>query len=104
MYVVEMATILRGAKKRPTPTGSLMLFGGIGKHGEHPFWHLCQEVESFLTYRNMITWKKRRGYGKSHDYLFCREELAWFSKSSEREGVTFNIPLLKEKRGYAGFN
>jgi DNA modification methylase len=52
----------------------------------------------------LITWKKRRAYGKSHDYLFCREEIAWYSVSEERKGVTFNIPLLSEKRGYAGFS
>jgi site-specific DNA-methyltransferase (adenine-specific) len=51
-----------------------------------------------------VTWQKKRAYGKSHDYLYCREEILWFSKSQERTEVTFNIPYLDEKRGYAGFS
>lgn len=88
------------------PNGSLLMFGGIGKHGSHPFYRVCERIESanILQYRNTITWKKRRAYGKSHDYLFCREEIAWFSRSAERTDVTFNVPLLDVKRGYAGFN
>lgn len=104
LYVHWMHGLIRLAWDKLTPTGSLLLFGGVGKHGSHPFWQLCMKLESFLFYRNMVTWKKRRAYGKSHDYLFCREELAWFSKSEERTKVTFNVPLLSEKRGYDGFN
>lgn len=88
------------------PNGSLLMFGAAGKHNSHPFFDVMREIESsnILTYRNLITWKKRRAYGKSHDYLFCREEIVWYSRSAERTEVTFNIPLLAEKRGYAGFN
>jgi DNA modification methylase len=103
-YVNWMCNLLQEARRKLTMGGSVLLFGGVGKHREHPFWELCMTAEKFLVYRNMITWKKRRAYGKSHDYLFCREEIAWFSKSAEREEVTFNVPLLKEKRGYAGFD
>lgn len=84
--------------------GSLILFGGIGKHKSHPFFKTIIKLEDKYTFRNMITWAKRKAYGKSHDYLFCREEIAWFSKSSERTEVVFNIPLTNEKRGYDGWN
>ena len=95
---------LKHAATRLKPTGSLITFGGIGRHESHPFFSVILSVEKFLYFRNLITWKKRRAYGKSHDYLFCREEIAWFSVSKERTEVTFNIPLLAEKRGYAGFD
>ena len=95
---------LRLAATRLNALGSLIVFGGIGKHESHPFFSVILRVEKFLCFRNLITWKKRRAYGKSHDYLFCREEIAWFSASSERTAVTFNVPLTSEKRGYAGFN
>lgn len=106
LYVNWMASTLRDIVPKMKPNGSLLMFGGIGKHGSHPFFDLmkCIESDGSLTFRNMITWKKRRAYGKSHDYLFCREEIAWYSKNPERTGVTFNIPYLEEKRGYAGFN
>lgn len=84
--------------------GSLIFFGAIGKHGVHPFFQAISLIEHHLTFRNLITWQKRRAYGKSHDYLFCREEIVWFSRSPERTRVTFNIPLTEEKRGYAGFD
>lgn len=88
-----------------TPTGSLVIFSGIGKHGEHPIFQVITGLEyGGYTYRNWTTWKKRRAYGKSHDYLFLREEILWFSKSAERTKVTFNKPYTDVKRGYAGFS
>ncbi len=105
-YVDWMYTLFVKAKPKLTNTGSLIFFGGVGKHGERPFFKLMEKLESnnLLSYRNLITWKKRRAYGKSHDYLFCREEIAWYSVSSQRTEVTFNVPLLDIKRGYDGWN
>lgn len=105
-YVEWMTGLLAAAKPKLTPDASVILFGGIGRHAHRPLFRLMDaiETENLLTYRNMITWKKRRAYGKSHDYLFCREEILWYSVSAERDGVVFNIPYLDEKRGYAGWN
>lgn len=103
-YVDWLADLVAATLPKMTPTAAVLMFGGIGKHGSHPFFSVIARVERLLTFRNLITWKKRRGYGKSHDYLFCREEIAWFSASAARTAVTFNIPLTSQKRGYAGFN
>jgi len=105
-YSDWMMTLFRALKPKMTKDASLVFFGGIGKHGHRPFFNLMQRIEAdgLFMYRNLITWSKRRAYGKSHDYLFCREEIAWYSVSGERTEVVFNIPLLDEKRGYAGFN
>ena len=105
-YVQWMYDVLSAMKPKMKPTGSIIFFGGIGKHGERPFFQLMDKLESsnLYTYRNMITWQKRRAYGKSHDYLFCREEFVWYSVSPERTSVTFNIPLTDVKRGYDGFS
>lgn len=88
------------------PHGSFIFFGAIGSENFRPFWSVCTALDAMdgIHYRNVITWKKRRGYGKSHDYLFCREEIAWYSRSAVRTEVTFNIPYTSEKRGYSGFN
>lgn len=85
------------------PHGSLVFFAGLGKHGAHPLFDVVRRLETAYTFRNWITWKKRRAYGKSHDYLYAREEILWFSKSSERTAVRFHIPLTAELRGYDGF-
>lgn len=104
-YAIWLSIIFRKAKPKMVDNGSLLFFGGIGKHGIHPLFDVIKYCEGDnWHFRNMITWKKRRAYGKSHDYLFCREEILWYSISEERTEVTFNIPLLDVKRGYAGFD
>lgn len=84
--------------------GSAYVWGGIGKRGNRPFFEFLASVEnhSGLNLKNVITWKKRRAYGKSDDYLFTREEIAWLVKG-EKPAV-FNVPYLDEKRGYAGYS
>lgn len=86
--------------------GSMYVWGGIGKVGFRPFFRYLvnAEREGEFELANLITWKKRRGYGKQRDYLFCREECAWFVKGDSKHPRCFNIPLLDEKRGYAGYN
>lgn len=88
------------------PGGSMYVWGGIGKVGFRPFFRyiVSAEEEGKFELANLITWKKRRGYGKQRDYLFCREECAWFVKGDSKHPRCFNIPLLDEKRGYAGYN
>jgi len=103
-YVSWLSVMCYAARKKLTPTGSLLVFGGVGKHGSHPFFRVISELEKKFHFRNLITWKKRRAYGKKFNYLHCREEIVWYSKSSVESEVTFNIPYLTEKRGYAGFN
>jgi DNA modification methylase len=109
-YISWLVDLARLAFAKTKSDGSLLMFGGIGKHGSHPFFRIISKLEEPCAdgkswfFRNMITWKKRRAYGKSHDYLFVREELVWFSKSCNRTEVKFNIPYSEEKRGYAGFN
>lgn len=81
-------------------------WGGIGKPRNRPFFQFILGVELGLTQyrmRDLITWKKVRGFGKPKDYLFTREECAYLTFMGEMPAV-FNIPLLDEKRGYAGYN
>lgn len=100
-----LSAILLLALPKLTSTGSLVFFGALGRHGSHPLFRVVTALEDGgYTFRNWVTWKKRRAYGKSHDYLYTREEILWFSRSPERTGVTFNKPYTEERRGYEGFN
>ena len=100
-----LSAILLSLLPKITPTGSLVFFGGMGKHGSHPLFRVVTALEDGgYTFRNWVTWRKRRAYGKSHDYLYVREEILWFSKSPERTDVTFNKPYTDQLRGYAGFD
>jgi site-specific DNA-methyltransferase (adenine-specific) len=91
-------------KELLVPGGSYYCYGGIGKPNDRPFFRFLSivEKETGLQMRNMICWKKCRAYGKKDDYLFTREEIAWFV-NGEKPAI-FNIPLLDTKRGYAGYN
>lgn len=80
-------------------------WGGIGKQNHRPFFEFILRVENETHYRmrDLITWKKKRGYGKKKDYLFVREECAFLTFHGN-EVNTWNTPYLTEKRGYPGFN
>jgi site-specific DNA-methyltransferase (adenine-specific) len=102
-YVEWLADIIRTMRNVASHTGSLVFFQGVGKHGVHPIFDVLREAElAGWHFRNWITWKKRRAYGKKNDYLFCREEILWLSADPKK--WTFNIPLLDEKRGYDGWD
>lgn len=89
--------------------GAFYSWGGIGKPGFRPFYLYLRGVEQLskgkINLANHITWKKKRAYGIQHNYLFTREELAYFIKHEDiRKPYCFNVPLKDEKRGYPGFN
>jgi len=82
------------------------MWGGIGKPGMRPLYKFLARVEEETpwTISNHITWKKKRAYGIQWNYLFTREELIYMILGDEKKPLQFNIPLLDEKRGYAGYN
>ena len=86
---------------------ALYVWGGVGKPHFRPFYRylIALEEETKFTLSNHITWSKKRAYGVQHNYLFTREELAYFVyKNDIKEPKLFNVPLLDSKRGYAGYN
>ncbi len=86
--------------------GSFNIWAGIGKPGFRPMYRYIPAVERLGAFELAahITWKKRRAYGTKTNYLFVREELLWFVKGEAKKPLTFNVPYLKEERGYVGFN
>lgn len=89
------------------PNAALYVWGGVGQPGFRPFFRYLTrvEVETNLRLANLITWKKRRAYGVQHNYLFTREECAYLINGPDvKKPRCFNVPLLEEKRGYAGYD
>ena len=86
--------------------GAFYVWGGYGSIGFRPFFEYLSHVEGETPLRmaNFITWSKKRGYGVQHNYLACREDLAYFVKGDPKKPATFNVPYLEEKRSYSGFN
>jgi DNA modification methylase len=86
--------------------GALYVWGGIGKPGSRAFLRYLVETEQVgsLELANLITWSKKRAYGVRHNYLWTREECAYWVHGDAKKPRTFNVPLLDQKRGYAGYN
>lgn len=82
------------------------VWGGYGIPNFRPFFKYIvrAENETPLKLANFLTWKKKRARGTSTNYLSTREELGYFVKGKANKPRVFNIPLLDEKRGYAGYN
>jgi len=83
--------------------GTAYVWGGIGTYRNRPWFEFLSSVEkdTNLQIWDVITWAKKRAYGTKNRMLFVREELAMLTLGKPK---TFNIPLLEEKRGYAGYN
>jgi site-specific DNA-methyltransferase (adenine-specific) len=106
-FVVWMLSWVRSYADLVPDNGAIYVWGGLGTRGFRPFLKFLSrvEVETSLGLANVITWGKRRAYGVQHNYLFCREELAYLFKGPDvKKPRVFNVPLLDEKRGYAGYD
>lgn len=88
--------------------GAFYVWGGIGIPKFRPFFQFLADIETNKEFNvvlaTLITWGKRRAYGTKNNFLFTREELAYFVKGKENKPRVFNIPLLEKLRGYEGYN
>lgn len=82
------------------------VFGGIGTPGNRVFYNFLLQTEASTPWKlaDHITWAKKRAYGKSYAYLFCREEIAYFVNGDIKKPLCFNVPYLEQLRGYSGYN
>lgn len=90
-----------------TLTGAAMyLFGGMGKPGMRPFLKALPAIEEQTEWKMAapIVWGKRRAYGVQNNYLYTREEIAYFVHGDAKRPRVFNVPYLEAKRGYPGYN
>lgn len=91
---------------------SVYFWGGIGTPNYRPLFEVLSrlEQETAFTFKNLITWGKKRAIGTKHNYLFCREDLVWLIKngtSKVKGGIkptTFNVPYLDTLRTCGSFN
>ena len=105
-YALEMNEWLQCWRSHMTKGGAVYVWGGTGTPGFRPFFHLlCEaEEEGAFELAMLITWKKRRAYGVPKNYLFTREECAYFVCGAANQPAKFHVPLLAQERGYAGYN
>jgi site-specific DNA-methyltransferase (adenine-specific) len=65
-------------------TGSLYIFCGIGEKSNSLFENLKLIQETPFIFKDLITWKKQRGWGSRRGWLYTREEIIWLVKDSKK--------------------
>jgi site-specific DNA-methyltransferase (adenine-specific) len=63
------------------PTGSIYIFCGIGEKSNSLLEDLNIITKSNFIFKDLITWKKQKGYGARKGWLYTREEIIWCVKS-----------------------
>lgn len=88
-WLIECRRVLK-------PTGSLMLWGSVGKR-QITFARLAILIEDEMLFnrQNWITQRNSRGIGTNKNYMSCREDLLFLTKQAK--GFTFNVPYLEER-------
>lgn len=95
----------RSWAKALIPGGAFYVWGGIGTLGFRPFLKYLPKAETKeFQLANLVTWSKKRAYGVQNNYLFTREELAFFVNGDAKKPAVFNVPYLETKRGYEGYD
>jgi site-specific DNA-methyltransferase (adenine-specific) len=82
-------------------TGSIYIFCGIGEKSNSLLENLNLISQTNLIFKDLITWKKQKGYGAKRGWLYTREEIIWLVKDNKK--YFWNIDNqydLNKKRNY----
>lgn len=94
-YIAWCKAWLNECKRVLKPTGSLILWGGVGeKEINIARLAIMIEDENLFIRKNWITQRNSRGYGTKKNYMSAREDFLFLTKT---ENYTFNTPYTKEK-------
>jgi site-specific DNA-methyltransferase (adenine-specific) len=94
-YIAWCKAWLNECRRVLKPTGSLILWGGVGeKEINIARLAVMIEDENLFIRKNWITQRNSRGYGTKRNYMSAREDFLFLTKT---ENYTFNIPYTKEK-------
>lgn len=82
------------------PTGSFYMYQWIGEKNPITMAKLLVRLnqETDLIFKNLITWRKDRGFGVQTNWMYVREELLYYTK--QKKGYTFNVQYGNIKRNY----
>lgn len=81
------------------PDASLYICCGIGEKSDS-LSQMLPIVKELFTFKNLITWKKQRGYGTQRNWMYTREEIIFAVNGPK---YIFNPQYGKEKRHGYGF-
>lgn len=80
-------------------TSNLYLWCGIGE-GSQSLIRWFPIVASIWHFKDLITWKKSRGYGMRRGWLITREEIMWFVKDNSQFIWNEKLQYSNEKRTF----
>lgn len=82
-------------------SGSVYIFCGIGEKSNSLLENLNLVNDSDFHFKDLITWKKQKGFGARRGWLYTREEIIWLVKDNKKyfwnKETQYN---LNEKRNY----
>lgn len=94
-YIFWCKQWLTECKRVLKPTGSLILWGGVGeKEINIARLAIMIEDENLFIRKNWITQRNSRGYGTKRNYMSAREDFLFLTKT---ENYTFNVPFTNDK-------
>jgi len=82
------------------PSGSCYIFCGIGEKSNSLLENLNMISHTDFIFKDLITWKKQKGYGNRKGWLYTREEIIWLTKTKKAFWNEQNQYNLNEKRNY----
>ena len=99
-YVEWLVGIVLEFERILKPTGTLYLYQWIGEKNPLTMAKVLLKIaeKSSLNFKNIITWKKDRGFGVSNNYMYVREEILFYTK--HKKEYTFNVQYGNIKRNY----
>ena len=65
------------------PTASLYVWCGIGEKSQS-LMRWWPKIKERFHFKDLITWKKRRGIGMRKGWLYTREEIMWWVKDNKK--------------------
>ena len=91
--VIEFERLLKS-------NGSLYLYQWIGEKNPLTLAKVLLEIneKTKLHFKNIITWRKDRGFGVSNNWMYVREEILFYTK--DKKNYTFNVQYGNIKRNY----
>lgn len=94
-YQIWIMDCLREFRRILKPTGTVMLWGGLGK-SEIMIARIAVQIEdeNLFLRQNWITQRNTRGIGTKRNYMSAREDLLFLTKSDQ---YTFNVPYTEER-------
>jgi len=81
-------------------SGSLYIFCGIGEKSNSLLENLNLVSQTNFHFKDLITWKKQKGYGARRGWLYTREEIIWLVKDNKKYYWNSDNQYGDEKRNY----